>query len=105
MDISPKYWPEKEHVFIFDNATTHKKREGGALSTSRMPKGPSAAFGIDINKVGADGKPVCGPDGKVLKTKTNGKFADGREHEFYYPKDMDGLLAGQFKGMAKILEE
>ena len=33
----------------------------------------------------------------------NGKFGDGTEHVFYYPKGPQ--LAGQFKGMAKILEE
>ncbi|KAJ6596323.1 hypothetical protein DFH09DRAFT_1272801 [Mycena vulgaris] len=34
-------WPEFDHVFVYDNATTHKKRPEGSLSARAMPKGPS----------------------------------------------------------------
>jgi hypothetical protein len=33
MDILDKYYLNEEHVLIFDNATTHLKREDDALST------------------------------------------------------------------------
>ncbi|KAJ6614479.1 hypothetical protein B0H10DRAFT_2221215 [Mycena sp. CBHHK59/15] len=34
-------YPEFDHVFVYDNATTHKKRTEGSLSARSMPKGPS----------------------------------------------------------------
>ncbi|KAF5319338.1 hypothetical protein D9619_008891 [Psilocybe cf. subviscida] len=30
MDIVGEYYPQYEHVFVYDNATTHLKREEGA---------------------------------------------------------------------------
>jgi len=33
MDILEKHYPNEDHVFIYDNATTHLKRADGALST------------------------------------------------------------------------
>ena len=32
MDICKKYWPEYEHVFIYDNAPTHLKQPKASLS-------------------------------------------------------------------------
>ncbi|RDB19555.1 hypothetical protein Hypma_013355 [Hypsizygus marmoreus] len=108
MDILSKWFPDEDHVLVFDNATTHVKRAEGSLSAMKMPKGPSEVFGVEVNVMGADGKPVYGPDGKILKKKVpmgNGKFVDGSEQEFYYPNKDGESLRGQFKGMAKILEE
>ncbi|KAJ7445275.1 hypothetical protein FB451DRAFT_1412795 [Mycena latifolia] len=34
-------YPDFDHVFVYDNATTHKKRSEGSLSARTMPKGPS----------------------------------------------------------------
>lgn len=85
---------------------THVKRADGALSAMKMPKGASPNFGVEVSVVGLDGKPIYAPDGKVLKTKMqmeNGKFSNGMEQEFYFPEGHE--LAGQFKGMAMILEE
>jgi hypothetical protein len=74
-----------------------------------MPKNPSKPdmnFGVVINVLGENGKPVYGRDGKFLRQKIwmcNGWFRDGAEQEFYYP---DGhTMAGLFKGMAQILTE
>jgi hypothetical protein len=106
MDILEKHYADEDHVMIFDNTTTHLKRAEGALSATKMPKGPSKNFGVEISIVNDAGKPVYGPDGKILKKKVlmaNGKFADGTEQQFYHPDSHE--LAGQFKGMATLLEE
>jgi hypothetical protein len=76
-----------------------------------MPKGPSKNFGVEVNLVGEDGKPIYGPDGKILKKKVNmgnGYFEVGgerKEQAFYWQADADLPHAGQFKGMVVILEE
>ncbi|KAF9035602.1 hypothetical protein BJ165DRAFT_1562433 [Panaeolus papilionaceus] len=110
MEICKENWPEIDHVFIFDNAKTHTKRAEGALSALKMPKGPSAVFGVDVNDLGEDGKLQYVTDGSILKKRvpmSNGKFSNGREQPFYFPSnpESDHPLAGQFKGMANILWE
>ncbi len=106
MEILTKHYPDEDHVLVFDNATTHLKRAEDSLSASKMPKGPSKNFFIEIDATDERGKPIYGPDGKILKRKVpmaNGKFKDSTEQLFYYPEGHKH--AGQFKGMAKILEE
>ena len=109
MDILEKHFPDEDHVLVFDNATTHLKRADGALSARKMPKGiskPETNFGVEVPVTAEDGKPVYGPDGKVLKQKvpmSNGTFADGTEQEFYFPEGHE--KKGLFKGMGIILEE
>ncbi|KAF7768417.1 hypothetical protein Agabi119p4_7660 [Agaricus bisporus var. burnettii] len=108
MDIISQHYPDKDHVFLYDNAKTHLKRPEGSLSALKMPKNPSAKFGIDVNEVDEHGKPKYRGDGKVLKKRipiVNGKFADGTEQEFYYPANANHKYAGYFKGVANILEE
>lgn len=39
MDILLKYYPEFDHVLVYDNTTTHLKCAEDALSTRKMPKG------------------------------------------------------------------
>ena len=58
-----KHYPHEDHVFIFDNATTHQKWADGALSTHNMPKNPSKNFYAYRNKIGNDGCPVYSADG------------------------------------------
>lgn len=63
-------------------------------------------MGVDANVLGADGKPVYGPDGKVLKHRVrmeDGKFSDGSAQSLYFTEGHE--KAGVFKGMAVILEE
>jgi hypothetical protein len=94
------------HILIFDNATTHLKRAGGSLSASKMTKGPSVNFCVEVNATDDGGKAIYGPDGKILKWKipmANSKFKDGTEQQFYYPEGHEH--AGNFKGMVQILEE
>jgi hypothetical protein len=108
MALLQKYYPDEDHILIFDNATTHLKRPEGSLSALKMTKGPSANFKVEVNDLGLDGKPIYTPDGKYVKKKVrmgNGKFADGTEQAFYWDNSSDHPHAGQFKGMAIILEE
>jgi len=106
MDILTKYYPNEDHVLIFDNATTHLKWPDGSLSASRMPKNPSKNFFVEVNAVDDEGQTLYRPDGKILKRKIrmgNRKFSDGTEQCFYYPEGHEH--AGKFKGMAVILGE
>ncbi|KAF8227857.1 hypothetical protein L208DRAFT_1148451, partial [Tricholoma matsutake] len=104
--ILSRNYPDEDHCFIYDNASTHLLQPADALSATKMPKNPSKPeknFGVLINVLGLDGWPIHGPDGKILKQKVwmrNRRF-DGREQEFYYPEGHE--KAGIFKGMAAIL--
>ena len=91
MDILEQHFPDDKHVLLFDNATTHQKCADDALSATKMPKftpKEGTNWGVKTNVIGADGKPVYGLDGKLLKTTVrmaDGEFADGTPQEFYYP--------------------
>ncbi|KAJ7210178.1 hypothetical protein GGX14DRAFT_626618 [Mycena pura] len=61
MDILTEVYPNFEHVFIYDNATTHKKRADGALSARKMPKfTPKEGnnWFVEVNVLDADGNTV-----------------------------------------------
>lgn len=109
MAILHEYYSHEDHAFIYDNAPTHLLRCPDALSAMKMPKNPSKPeqnFGVFVNIFGPDGRPVHGPDGKILKQKVrvkNGKLNNGQEQELYYPDGHE--KAGLFKGMAAILTE
>ncbi|KAF8958403.1 hypothetical protein BDZ97DRAFT_1906501 [Flammula alnicola] len=85
MAILKEFYPEYDHILIYDNATTHLKRADGALSARHMPK--------NTPKPGhnwATGK----PERETIKMQPQ---------SLYFP---DGhTYAGVFKGMATILEE
>ena len=91
MDILDKHFPDEHHVLLFNNATTHLKRADDALSACKMSKNPNTPFfGVLRNVIGKNGKPVYGPDGKLLKEKVHmgdGHFADGSTQLFYFPPD------------------
>jgi len=38
MDILDKFYPKFDHVFIYDNVTTHLKQSDGALSAQKVTK-------------------------------------------------------------------
>lgn len=110
MDICETDYPEYQFCFILDNATTHLKRADDALSARQMSKWPTRPgkpmFGVETNVIGADGKPVYRPDGKVLKQKIRMRDAtlpDGSPQPLYFPEGHPN--AGVFKGMVQILEE
>lgn len=123
MDILQRHFSDEEHVMVFDNATTHLKRADDALSARKMPKFPPrhgkewdgsnwgesgrpTNWGVEVNVVDENGKPVHEPSGEIKKKKVkmcDATFADGSPQLLYYPKGHQ--LAGVFKGMAVILNE
>ncbi|KAI6108212.1 hypothetical protein F5141DRAFT_1064423 [Pisolithus sp. B1] len=106
MDILVKYFPEEDHIFVFDNATTHLKRADDALSACHMPKNPSKSWGPEAMVRDDNGKPIMGPDNKPLKMKipmAPGHFPDGTSQPLYFP--VGHPQAGWFKGMSQILQE
>jgi hypothetical protein len=100
MDILDKYYPNEDHVFIFDNATTHTKRATNALAVASMPKFPPKAknFLVDVTHA----------DGSVTKERLLGaQLPDGSPQSLYWPP---GHPKGHptewwFKGTAQILFE
>ncbi|KAF7372400.1 hypothetical protein MVEN_00101000 [Mycena venus] len=108
MDILSRNYPDEMHVFIFDNATTHTKRAGDALSARKMPKliPKDGNFLVPANKVDADGKPVYDAQGDIVKINVcmrDGTLPDGTSQPLYFPAGHEH--AGKFKGMAVILKE
>ncbi|KAB5596223.1 hypothetical protein CTheo_208 [Ceratobasidium theobromae] len=90
-------YPNEDHLFIFDNATTHTKLPDDAPVVGKMTLGPSF-------KVGGESMTSTGE--KIKINFTPGKFSDESPQEFYYPVDHPKKeLQGAFKGLAKILEE
>ncbi|EDR03806.1 uncharacterized protein LACBIDRAFT_306885 [Laccaria bicolor S238N-H82] len=109
MDILTEWYPEYEHIFIYDNAPTHLKRPDGSLSARRMPKNiPKEGhnWGVEVTKRDNTGNLVHLPDGTTAKEKIkmgNACFADGTPQALYFPEGHP--RASVFKGMAYILEE
>ncbi|CAK5283931.1 unnamed protein product [Mycena citricolor] len=113
-DLVQELWPEFDHIFVYDNATTHKKRPEGSLSARAMPKGTSgmkkgkeeANFLVEVNKRDAEGKLVYDTKGNLVKDKIKmtGAHFDGHPHDLYFPDDHP-KYSGKFKGMKLILEE
>ncbi|KAF7319999.1 hypothetical protein MKEN_00783800 [Mycena kentingensis (nom. inval.)] len=115
MDIVQRQWPDFDHVFIYDNATTHKKRPDGALGARAMPKFPSGSRGkgdanflVEVNRRDPDGKLMYDTTTRsLLKEKipmTGACFADGTPQDLYFPADHPAH-PGKFKGMKIVLEE
>jgi hypothetical protein len=110
MDILTEFYPEFDHVLIYDNASTHLKRKEDALSARKMPKNmPKVGhnWGIEVSlQDPLTGEIVYKPNGthKNIKIQmSDARFKDGSPQPLYFP---DGHShAGVFKGMAKILEE
>ncbi|KAF7364502.1 hypothetical protein MVEN_00318900 [Mycena venus] len=72
MDILSRDYADEKHVFIFDNATTHTKRAGNALSARNMPKfmpKNGKNFLVPVNKIGTDGKPIYDAQGDFVKVQ------------------------------------
>ena len=109
MDLCKKYWPDEEHILIFDNATTHRKQPNNALSTQKMPKNTpkeGCNWGVQVVEKGPDGKPIPVPDGKSKKKIIRmgpAYFENGQHQDVYFPEGHPH--AGVFNGMAIILEE
>src|SRR5882724_10058011 len=110
MDIPQKEYQSENHVFIFDNATTHLKWADNELSAHKMPPNPprhGCNWGVNVTVLDANGKPVFGLNGKVQHQRVpmgDAMFADGVLQCLCFPDDhLDS--PGIFKGRAIILEE
>ena len=116
LDLCKKYWPNEEHILIYDNATTHRnnatthrKWPDNALSAQKMPKNTlkeGCNRGDQVVEMGPDGKPIPGPNRKPKKKiicMGPAYFENGQHQDLYFPEGHP--LAGVFKGMAIILEE
>ena len=97
MDILEANYPSENHVFVFDNATTHLKCADNALSACKMPKNTpkdGKNWGVEVTVVDGDGKAVYDANGKVRKHKVpmgDAKFADGTPQSLYYAEDHKNL--------------
>ena len=113
INILQEYYPDFEHVLIYDNATTHLKCAEDALSTWKMLNSiskPGTNWGIEVSKCNpTTRKVVYHPDGSVEKTKIlmkDGHFDNGQPQPLYFPMDHpDQNLWGKFKEMVVILQE
>ena len=115
-DILRKFYPNDDHIFIFDNATIHTKRPPGSLSARHMPKKTpkpdpkkpekEANWLVEVDMTDERGRPVYGPNRKKLKKRirmANGVLPNGQPQSLYFPEGHP--QAGVFKGMATILTE
>ena len=66
MAIVEKYYPHDQHMFIFDNTTTHSKQPAAAPSARKMTKNPSKNFGVEVT-IRENGKIQYLPNGKPQK--------------------------------------
>jgi len=108
--ICRECWPQYEHVFIYDNASTHLKRPDDSLSARKMPKNvpkEGSNWGIEVTKRDpVTQKPICNADGSYQKVKIrmgDAQLVDGTPQPLYFPEGH--ARAGVFKGMVTILEE
>jgi len=116
MDILAEFYPNDEHKFMFDNATTHTARSDSALSACCMPKGTKVVgefWGAVVPVLDDDGNQVYMQDnnGKLTRKPAkmkihmdNATFEDGSPQPLYFPDDHP-ISLGCFKRMAVLLEE
>lgn len=78
MDIVSEAYPNFDHIFIYNNASTHLKRADGARSARKMPKSVPVSTSnkkrdnwlVDItDRDPTTGKPIYLPDGSFRKVK------------------------------------
>lgn len=98
MQIVAKYYPNDDHVFVYDNATTHGKRALDAPSARKMPlniSAPARNFGVAYKD--EDGQ-------KQWIRMANATHHDGTPHELYFSDDHP-QYPGRFKGMRVLINE
>ncbi len=108
MDILTEFEEYIEHIFIYDNATTHKNHADNEISTRNMPKNTPAAgknWLVDAILCDEQDMPVKNAEGSHSKVKVRMKDAvfNGTSQPLYFPEGHPH--SGVFKGMAVILEE
>jgi hypothetical protein len=65
MDILEWDYADEDHIFIFDNTTTHLKHADNALAACKMPKWANKSFRICCTMCDENSTVVKGPDGKA----------------------------------------
>lgn len=109
MDILRKFYPHDNHIFIFDNASTHVKRAHDAISARNMPVNTPASgknWFVKTPSLDENSNQIFNANGKKLMKSipmAPGAFADGSPQPFYFPDGHE--RAGKFKGMRAIVEE
>ncbi|KZV85794.1 hypothetical protein EXIGLDRAFT_622608 [Exidia glandulosa HHB12029] len=107
------HYPTFDHVFVYDNATTHRKRADDALSARHMPKLVSKTLEdtwyIQRNVIDpGTRRPRRNPDRTYVKERIRMRDTrnpkTGEVQSLYYPDDHE-LYPGRFKGMAQLLIE
>ncbi|TRM55594.1 hypothetical protein BD626DRAFT_577096 [Schizophyllum amplum] len=105
IDICDAQWPDCDHVFVYDNATTHRKRKEGCLSARYMPKNRSGTRATRYKKA-EDVNFLVTVNTRDSIQMTGATFEDGTPQPLYYADNHpDPTFAGKFKGMKTILEE
>ncbi|EKM48179.1 uncharacterized protein PHACADRAFT_203143 [Phanerochaete carnosa HHB-10118-sp] len=99
MKILQKHNSCDQHIFVFDNATTHRKHANNALFATHMSMSPTKKRNriwsinvSDINEV--TGRVKLSPRGKQLKKHVHiadRRFADGTPQSLYFPRVIRGL--------------
>ena len=109
MDILKEYYPDDDHIFVYDSATTHLKRARDSISARRMPmktSKPDKNWLVATPSLDDSGHQIFTSKGeKITKSiqMAPGRFNDGTPQSFYFPPGH--WHAGLFKGMRIILEE
>ncbi|KAJ7196394.1 hypothetical protein GGX14DRAFT_403342 [Mycena pura] len=99
MDELDNDHPDEDHIFAYDNATTHTARAANALSALKMPVNTP---GIDKDTDKQKNWFVKDENGKKIRMR-DARFADGDPQPLYFPHGH--RLAGVFKGMRVIINE
>lgn len=106
--IIQQHYSEYDHVFAYNNATTHQKRPERAPSARKMPKftpGPGKNWLLKVRSQTPDGKFVFNPDGSKATelVQMDDTAYNGQIQSLYFPPNHP--RAGVFKGMVQILAE
>lgn len=112
-EIVTTHYPDCDHVFVYDNATTHRKRADDALSARHMPKFQSKSLQenwlVERTVIHPEtGRPERLPNNKIRKERI--RMADtvnpatGETQSLYFADDHP-TSPGLFKGMVQILAE
>lgn len=108
-DILEEYFPNDDHIFVYDNATTHLKRARDAISARRMPLNtpkPDKNWLVQAPSLDESGNQILSPTGEKITRLIQmapGRFNNGTLQSFYFSEGH--RHAGLFKGMRTILEE
>jgi hypothetical protein len=72
IDILTEFYPKFNHVFIYNNTSSHLKQPDASISARRMPKftpKPGINWGVEVSKCDDTGNLVYNLDGSVTKKK------------------------------------